>query len=1089
MENNNRRLLTWSFMGRSEDDAFHRSLRNYHDQIYSIGLHEFGVDSEGKIYDYSSGGYYFDDVNGSLSHTGVRMPIILENDMIEYPDLNWHMQFIIPFDWATVKDVLSNDVTNSAGRLPQEQLILELNAIVDVYKSSRNSGTPLNMVGIEIDFEGSMTSDPNAQGYDQRYIQLLERIKNEVCIPKGKRLRVNSYGMWGNSTPYYYRFHNYKLFAESTDMNGNPTLDELQCMTYDFHWGGSSAGASTPIWWLTDVCEWIEEAIGQNPNAALKKENVYVGAAAYGHRWGMHDESVVEAGTTITYLQLLDWQNGRYKHYQRIQKDVDGDGTDETVFQYSPQDYLYFAAEEDGESLNEVMYPHVYDYFEPKYVDIKEHNGGTSTATIGEYNRVEYATSFSKQQMPVWTNVHDIANIPDNVSGKAFAVNPPEGVGDKSPYSERRQYDPNLDPDTLDFNHVVKTVDGTDEVFVGYEFVHRIWSPNSDGTACLQEQVPEGLVEYNVNVPASGDYQIVAITSFSWYDQMTLVGNVNSTNFTIGGGNTEEWYPFVLNGSHWYDCGTFTLNEGSNTITVDGAGSTEFTPIFGFVVCDAFDQNYSGGELMLNSNLQPLKKKSSDDFNKDTNGNTILPKNADFPTKMALAAKMLRRDARPAILWEDNFQSYYDSERAFNDEPQPQLQDTTYYREAQRGYTVQGQGDNLGTNENGEKICYSDPRNVGFTTGSWQIMNESGSIVLDYNDSASSQLVLAKKWEGNIQIEATMQIISGSKAGIRLMAQNEGSVADGYAFRVDLTRNYSFTNSAGQTVTGTGVTELVLEEDTYNAETDSWEYTETIVARQPLLNVSEGDEVTFTAKNLGEQCVLYVDGVQAFVEDNSTIEGENLTKVFVNNGDVDPASGNVTLQRTSGACGLYAWDAHIQATLLGISTLDRWETLEKFEVEVDGERREYGRIARSGYDYDKYGYLIYSGLDETETRDEAPSEDGTTDRDTDTTDKELVYESEVSLDYEITVDGWNSWQGDKEIKVILKDAGVWFGQMLIGDREGMSVMWVGDAQSFLRTMNIAVNDFGLKGVGLWTMGYEDPRMFEMIPKVKPKYRL
>ncbi|GEK57132.1 hypothetical protein CHL76_02255 [Marinococcus halophilus] len=1088
MEKNDRRLMTWTWQGAEPDGSYRRSLNQYHDRIYSIGLHEFGIDSDGKIYDYRSEGYYFEADGDSIVHTGQRCPSPIEQDLIDFPDMNWYLQFIIPFQWNTVKTVLANNTTNNEGRLPQDQLILELNEVVNVYNES-SDGVPLNIVGVEIDFEGSMTADPNASGYDQRYIQLLERIKNEVCIPNEKKLRINTYGMWGEQLPYYYRFHNYRLFAESEDKNGNATIDEMQCMTYDFHWAGSAAGASTPIWWLTDVCEWIDEIVGRNPNAKLRKENVYVGAAGYGHRWGMHDESVVQRGSTITYLQLLDWQNGRYKHYHRKQEDVDGDGNDETVFVYEPQDYLPFASEEDAESLNEIMYPHVYDLFEPKYAKILEQNNGSSTATKDEYNRLEYITTFSKQQIPTWTNIHEIANTPDNVTGKAFAVNPPDGVSEQSAYSERRKYNKNLDPETLDFGHSVKTVNGQNEVFVGYEFVHPIWTPTSDGSACYQERVPEGVVEYKVNVPASGSYKIVAMTSFSWYDQMTLVGSVNSTSMVIGGENTEEWYPFVLKGSHWFDCGFFELNAGENTISVTGNGSTEQTPIFGFIVCDDFDQNFSGGEIDLPTNLQPLKAKSETDFEEDSEGNVQPPKDAYFPDKLALAAKMLRRDARPVILWEDNFQSYYEDERSYNDDPQPMLQNTTYYRSIERDYRVEGAGSNLDTDADGEPVCFSDARNVGFTTGEWQIaLDESNTVVVDYDSSASAQLALSKKWTGNIQVESNIKILRGKMAGIRFMAQEEGSVADGYALRVNLEKEYSFTNTNGQTITGTGVTELVLEDMEYNEETGEWDYTETIVARQPVGNINLGDTVSFMARWIEDECQLSVNGLDVFIEDNETIEGENQTKVFVNNGDVDPTNGKVTLQRQSGSCGIYAWDSHIQSTLFAVSSLDRWETMEKFEVDIDGETREYGRIARSGYDFDHYGYLIYTGMDETETRDQAPSDGGTANTGDDMG-SQLSYEpDEVSLDYEITVDEWESWQGSKNVRVRLKDAGVWFGQALIGDRNGMSVLWVGDAESFLRTMNIAVNDYGLKGVGLWTMGYEDPRMFEMIPKVQPKYR-
>lgn len=170
--------------------------------------------------------------------------------------------------------------------------------------------------------------------------------------------------------------------------------------------------------------------------------------------------------------------------------------------------------------------------------------------------------------------------------------------------------------------------------------------------------------------------------------------------------------------------------------------------------------------------------------------------------------------------------------------------------------------------------------------------------------------------------------------------------------------------------------------------------------------------------------------------------------------------------------------------------------MEKFEIEVDGEVQEFGRINRTGYAYDEFGYLIYSGLDEKETRDDVfgvdwdwvRNSDGSIYYDSDgkPIKREFNEQSGVSLDYEVTVLDWDGWQGAKDIKIRLVDAGVWFGELLVGDEEGMSIIWAGDAWSFLDVMNIAVNDYGAKGIGLWAMGQEDPKIWEMIPNVVTK---
>lgn len=1021
MTKDNRRVITWTHIESSQN--YRNSIKKYSHKIYSIGIHEFGVRSNGKIYDYTSGQDYF-DANGN--HTGIRFPVVIEQDMIDYPSIKWYLQAIC-FGWGTVRPFLDNNVKNSEGRYPQDQFIYEMGKILDLYSKSRNTGTPLTITGVEMDVEASMASDPQSQGYDVKYIRFLEKLKNELLIPRGLKLRVNAHAMWGENVPYYYRFHNYKLFAESVDRNGNATIDEIQLMTYDFAWSGSAAGASTPIWWFRNVAEWCKKNFDPsvNPKAKLTIDNLYFGSAGYGHRWGMHDQEVVKSGTNITYHNLLGWQNGLYKHYH-TEKDDNG----QTIYVYHDQEYLPQVSFQDEESKNEVMYPHVYDFFKPKYVKIFTQDGGNRTATVGTYNRLDYATTYFKQQIPKWKGVKAIATVPSSVSGKAFAVVPQKsGLNQNNPehYPELRKYDPNLDPDSPNFKHLIKTVDGEDKVFVGYYTVNRLYFPNSSGTACVLEPEPEGRINYTVNIPSAGNYRLIALTSFSWYEQAKLGGYVNGNQrFTVGGDNLPEWYPFFLKGAHWFDCGTFSFDAGTNTIEIQGELSAQRTIIYGFVVCEDFDQNFSGGILTCPTNIVPFLKKDGTP--------------ADIPEKFALAAKMLRRDARPAILWDDEFRTYEEGQ---------EISAMTYYRKASQDYKIAGGGTNLEKNEKGEWVCYSDAMAVGYSQGYWTQQDDgTGRQCLYFNSDAeqnpakSGQLVLSKQWSVNLYIEARLKIVKGANAGIRFHAQSRGTVADGYIFRLDFQR---------------GVRELVYE-DYSTGESKT-------IASQPLGNVFYGVPFDLKVVTKDNKARFFVGDVQAFVE----AEGNPVT----HDGSVDVTTGEVTLERTSGACGIYANNVELYCYHLGIGTIDRWETMEKFEIEIDGQVREFGRIKRTGYEYDEFGYLIFSGFDETVTRDpdQSPFEEDA---------------KAVSLDYEVTVLDWDGWQGAKDIKIRLVDAGVWFGELLVGDKEGMSVIWAGDAWSFLDVMNIAVNDYGAKGIGLWAMGQEDPRIWELIPDVVPK---
>jgi spore germination protein YaaH len=73
----------------------------------------------------------------------------------------------------------------------------------------------------------------------------------------------------------------------------------------------------------------------------------------------------------------------------------------------------------------------------------------------------------------------------------------------------------------------------------------------------------------------------------------------------------------------------------------------------------------------------------------------------------------------------------------------------------------------------------------------------------------------------------------------------------------------------------------------------------------------------------------------------------------------------------------------------------------------------------------------------------------------------------------------------KDVQVKLTDAGLWYKMLYIGDAEGMSIMYTGDAESFNKAMNIAVYDYNCKGIGLWVLGQADPRIYEVLPDVVP----
>jgi len=126
MDKDNRRILTWSLNAGSE--AYVNDLKKYSHKIYTIGLHEFGVRADGKVYDLRTTQNYF---NPDGSHTGIRFPIVIESDMMNYPSIKWFAQMVL-FGWNKVKPVLDNNVLNSEGRYAQDQFIVESGKILDI---------------------------------------------------------------------------------------------------------------------------------------------------------------------------------------------------------------------------------------------------------------------------------------------------------------------------------------------------------------------------------------------------------------------------------------------------------------------------------------------------------------------------------------------------------------------------------------------------------------------------------------------------------------------------------------------------------------------------------------------------------------------------------------------------------------------------------------------------------------------------------------------------------------------------------------------------------------------------------------------
>lgn len=952
-----RRILTWSLNAGTA--AYNKDLEQFSHKIYSIGLHEFGVTAAGKVYNYSSGdsALYF---NADGTHTGVLMKFENERDNIKYPSIKWYMQAVC-FGWSKVQPFLDNDVINAEGRLPQAQFIHEMGKLYDLYAMSRvvngyiPESVPLQWEGIEMDVEATLSDVVTTVAYDEKYIEFLKSLKNQLCIPRDLKLRINSFAMWGHQVPYYYRFHNYELFAISADSRGDALIDELQLMSYDFAWSGSAPGASTPTWWFKEVAAWASKCFDQtlNPAAKLTIDNVFMGCAGYGNRWGLSDPDNLR-GSSVTFRNLLEWENGLRRHYH-----YDTDGV--TII-YENQEFLMQNGFEDPLSKNQLLLPHVYDFRGAQYGQIVE-----ETAAHGTYNAKNYITSYTKSQQSIFTGIKQIVNVVSSSSGKVSAAP----------------------------NPVNRKVNEDLTVFPGNQCDRVQYLANTELKACTLEDVSEGRLVYNVN-PGVGTFKVIALVSFPGYSQSTLGGDIDGTDFTLGGQSLPDYYPYMFKSSHWYDMGSHTFDSSGCAITVKGELGDYGTQIYGFVICSSFDENLRGGDITLPVNIKPFKDKNKVDV--------------AIPTNLVISTEILRQEARPVILWEDRFSPYVGVN--------PLLGDTSYYR-TEGSYTSNG-----ATYSGGDCVeSYED----GFTWGNWIPYKDESSGIgyarFDYTDAeavamgGSGQLIFNHLFNGNVEVNADVEVETGKKVGIRFGSTGAGN---GYVFSID----YELRK-----------VDLLLE----NPYPDV-----TVLATEVLSDsIVLGDRLSLRVIMHGGKGYFYM--------------GSNggLKQVF--------GSTPIQLSRTAGGgCGVYAYNSKVRVYVLGISSTDRWEPMEKFAVEVGGQTYNFGEISRPGYSYDKWGYLIYSGLDENVTR-------------ADTTD--------VSLDYQFQLLEIPGFQGAADIKIKLIDAGLWFANIYVGDAEGCSVAYVGDADTFNSLMNIAVNDHGAKGIGLWVLGQEDPSIFPKVPDV------
>lgn len=91
-------------------------------------------------------------------------------------------------------------------------------------------------------------------------------------------------------------------------------------------------------------------------------------------------------------------------------------------------------------------------------------------------------------------------------------------------------------------------------------------------------------------------------------------------------------------------------------------------------------------------------------------------------------------------------------------------------------------------------------------------------------------------------------------------------------------------------------------------------------------------------------------------------------------------------------------------------------------------------------------------------------------------------ERDVSLDwvYDHWVDVPLAAGQVSKVRVRMIDHDVWLGRVMVGDRDGFSIVYWSDAQTVVHWRDRAALDWGLGGIALWSLGQEDMRTWERL---------
>ena len=195
----------------------------------------------------------------------------------------------------------------------------------------------------------------------------------------------------------------------------------------------------------------------------------------------------------------------------------------------------------------------------------------------------------------------------------------------------------------------------------------------------------------------------------------------------------------------------------------------------------------------------------------------------------------------------------------------------------------------------------------------------------------------------------------------------------------------------------------------------------------------------------------------------------------IRNGKVRVYSGaSYTLRFTANVSGFsggyagYRSDNRTVCELLRMGDAWTYEPYECFDVVMpDGTTSSFGRISRSNCSWNSefQVFTLNADVEESATRSE-----------------------DISLEYDFfhsLVMTSLKCGNDYSVKIIPRDINIWISRLFLGDSDGFSILYFQDVDSLVYWANEAAYRWKLKGMCMWSLGQEDLRLWEHLPKQTP----